>query len=101
MPSLSPLPAAVDDTAPRESRSARPAWAVYEYLVGLACRMTLLFGVYVLSIGPLYWRWYSAKFVNGSPYLAAFYEPLWILCIRFPWLGDWVDSYVKLWNLWG
>ena len=71
---------------------------IFEYLAALACRMTLLFGLYVLSIGPMYWRWYSSKFITSSPYVAAFYEPLWILCHRFPLLGDWVDFYVTLWT---
>lgn len=62
--------------------------------------MSLLFGLYVLSIGPLYWRWYSAKFVNGSQYVAAFYEPLWALAHAVPWFGDWLDFYVQLWGEW-
>lgn len=62
--------------------------------------MLIMFGFYVLSIGPFYWRWYSAKFVNGSKYVAAFYEPLWALAHAIPWFGDWVDYYVQLWGTW-
>ena len=81
---------------PEESRNV-----VWGYLVGLASRMIVLFGFYVLSIGPMYWQWYSAKFVNGSPYVAAFYEPLWALSHWVPWFGEWLDFYVQLWTNWG
>lgn len=97
-----PAVAAPDEAPPVAApRPESAATQLVSYLIGLAGRMTILFGLYVLSIGPMYWWWYSGKFVNGSEYIAAFYEPLWILCVRFPWLGDWVDSYVWLWNMSG
>jgi hypothetical protein len=97
-------PPAVEPAAASQPAEAEPRGSfevLVHYLLGLACRMGVLFGLYVLSIGPMYWRWYSGKFGNGSEYVAAFYEPLWVLCIQFPMLGEWVDGYVWLWNMWG
>lgn len=73
-------------------------WSLTAYLAGLACRMLVLFGFYTLSIGPMYWRWYSGKYINGSTLVAAFYEPLWILAGLFPWFGDWINAYIRLWQ---
>lgn len=86
--------------APPQSGPSVEPWSWTDYLIGMGQRMTLLFLLYVLSIGPMYWRWYSSKFVNGSPYVAAFYEPLWRLTQRFDWFGEWVDFYIRLWGEW-
>lgn len=75
-----------------------PCWV--RSAAGFGQRMTVLFGLYVLSIGPMYWRWYSSEFVNGSPYVRAFYRPLWLLARRFPWFGEWLDFYVQMWGEW-
>jgi hypothetical protein len=89
---------AVSPLRPRVEPEERPRWSLTEYLIGLACRMLVLFGFYTLSIGPMYWRWYSGKYVNGSAVIAAFYEPLWILAGECPWFGDWVNAYIQLWQ---
>lgn len=57
----------------------------------------IAFSLYVLSIGPLYWKWYSAKYVEGAALLAAFYEPLWFLAGWIPGFGEWLNWYVRLW----
>lgn len=62
-------------------------------------QMAITLVVYVLSIGPLYWQWYAGKYVSGPTVIAAFYEPLWILCGWFPPLGRLVNWYVSLWIL--
>lgn len=72
---------------------------VWVRLEALAERLFILFSLYVLSIGPLYWQWYGAKYVSGPPLLAAFYEPLWILAGWCPPLGEWINWYVRLWVL--
>ncbi|MEZ6067670.1 MAG: hypothetical protein R3B90_18610 [Planctomycetaceae bacterium] len=85
----------------RPEAEAGNSWgSVADYLIGLTARMTVLFGLYVLSIGPMYWKWYSSKFVDDSPWIAAFYEPLWKLSHYVPWLGGWIDFYVTLWDGW-
>ena len=65
--------------------------------------MTVLFGLYVLSIGPMYWYWYFGKFGNGSLIVAAFYEPLFLMANQDDSLnlsqafGEWLNSYISLW----
>jgi hypothetical protein len=53
----------------------------------------------MLSIGPVYWRWYSGKYVDGPTILSAFYEPLWRLCGIIPPLRWFMNWYVSLWIL--
>lgn len=53
--------------------------------------------VYVLSIGPMYWTYYNAKYNTGTALIAAIYEPLYLLCGWIPWLAMIVDAYVMLW----
>ena len=67
------------------------------YLIASAEQMVILIGVYLFSIGPMYWIWLGAKYVDGNYYVAALYEPLWRLCGAIPFLGDWVNWYVRLW----
>lgn len=96
----SPLPINTAEVAPQSATDAAApqtsGWA--QYSAGVLMRMTVLFVCYTLSIGPMYWHWYSGKFVNGSQTVAAFYEPLWQLSHRYPWFGEWVDHYVRLWQ---
>lgn len=67
------------------------------WLHGFAVRSLLLFVLYVLSIGPMYWEWYRGRFAGGSKLLAAFYEPLVVLAELIPPFGQWMDWYVGLW----
>jgi hypothetical protein len=67
------------------------------WLFGFAQRMFLLIGLYVLSIGPMYWHWYGGRFAGGSQLVAAFYEPIFIMATLVPWFGEWMDWYVGLW----
>src|SRR4051812_47756806 len=43
-----------------------------------------MFGIYVLSIGPLYWKWYGARAGLASPIYIAVYRPLEILADIVP-----------------
>lgn len=52
---------------------------------------------YVFSIGPMYWWWYESKFVGGTAWIAAFYEPLVWVAQRVPGFGEWLSWYVGLW----
>jgi len=74
-----------------------PTGWLADYLITSAEQLIILFGLYVLSIGPMYWIWIEAKYVDGSYIVAAFYEPLWRLCGLIPFLGDWVNWYVSFW----
>ncbi len=52
--------------------------------------------LYVLSIGPMYWLWYEAKYLGGSRMIVALYEPLTQAC-RVPFVKDIVDDYISWW----
>jgi len=60
-------------------------------------RLIIALGIYVASIGPMYWTWLQAKYLNGSWFIAALYEPLWIAAGLIPPLGHWLNWYVSLW----
>lgn len=86
-----PLQATPTSEVPARKRGSR-FWSV-------ALQVGITWTVYVLSIGPLYWRWYEGKYVNGPTIIAALYEPLWRLCGLFPPLGWFVNWYVTFWIL--
>lgn len=67
------------------------------YWQSFALRMCLYFTIYVLSLGPMYWRWWEGKYMHGSKLIAAFYEPLFLLSGWIPPLGWFVNGYVHLW----
>ncbi len=70
-------------------------WAVRR---GLA--LTVLLTLYVLSIGPMWWVWYSGMYVSTSAdyWVIAFYEPLRLAC-RIEWIDSLVTAYIEWWNL--
>jgi hypothetical protein len=86
---------------PRDDESQhRRYWKfVAEELIATLERLAILFALYVLSIGPMYWTWVGAKYLHGSYLVAVFYEPLWQLAGLIPPLGEWINWYVKWWNL--
>lgn len=53
--------------------------------------------VYVLSLGPMYWTWFDAKYNEGSPWIAVIYEPLYIVSEWCPPLARLIDWYLRLW----
>jgi hypothetical protein len=90
-----PAAAAPSTTAASQPLDADGTWG--GFLLFLAQRVFLYCTLYVLSIGPLYWKWYEAQFVGGSSILAAFYLPLVALAEWVPPFGDWIEWYVHLW----
>lgn len=68
------------------------------YLWHSAKQVLFLLALYVLSIGPMYWHWFGAMHVDGSPYVAAFYMPLLYAC-EVDVVGDVVNWYIQLWIL--
>ncbi len=87
----------VEEVSPDVETKFEEEGSLLEYLIASAEQMVILFGLYVLSIGPMYWTWIAAKHVDGSYYIAAFYEPLWFLAGLVPPLGEWLNWYVCLW----
>lgn len=91
----------VEQTADNESMLSTPqgeepqGWR--EYIVASIEQMIILLGVYIFSIGPMYWIWLESKQVDGTYAFAVIYEPLWILAGIIPPLGEWLNWYVRLW----
>jgi len=78
-----------DDEKGRRVRR-RPLWRRLLSLV-------IFLAVYVLSIGPLYWKWYAAKVGVGSPIYLILYRPLEQLAGWIPSLGHFLNWYITLW----
>jgi len=76
---------------------AVPPQSWWGWLEGFVERMFILFCLYALSIGPMYWQWVEARYVNGFSLIAAFYEPLRILSETFPLLGKCLNWYLTFW----
>jgi len=93
MTSQTPPPGAPLVTPP----AAVPRRSWWLSLEGFLERMFILFSLYVLSIGPLYWQWVDAKYASGSTWLAAFYEPLYLLGELWPLFGKCVNWYLTFW----
>jgi len=76
---------------------AVPSHSWWGWLEGFIERMFIIFCLYALSIGPMYWQWVEARYVDGFRIIAAFYEPLRILGEIFPVLGEWLNWYLTFW----
>ena len=83
----------IRDFAPTEPPPSPVSWgAILE-------RAWILFSLYVLSIGPMYWTWYRQRHMQGGGFFAFFYEPLVRLADLIPPLGEWLNNYVRWWIL--
>jgi hypothetical protein len=94
---------------PSESESTRPVAAgsapaeetpefdLRAYIRTTLWQMAACFVVYVLSIGPLYWQWYSSMYLNGPSFYAKLYYPLYLLAGLIPPFGEFLNWYVELW----
>jgi hypothetical protein len=81
---------AVETESDEEHREPNP-------LIDFLSRLIIALAIYVASIGPMYWHWYQAKYLNGWWILAAIYEPLFIVAGWIPPLGRWLNWYICLW----
>lgn len=82
---MSDGPTPTDESKPRRSRF--PIWA-----------RVILFGfLYVYSIGPMFWLWYEAEIMGGSPLLRAFYFPLQLLCEGSSSFESFLNRYINWW----
>jgi len=79
---------------PNEHQQA-PTWLSW-CMISLQ-QLTIIWSIYILALGPIYWAWFDGKYGTGSAALAAFYEPLWILAGIFPALGRWINWYIEFW----
>jgi hypothetical protein len=80
--------AEVNSTSRGVSRSLR------RILVRVLVYLTL----YVLSIGPMFWKWYGAMHLEQNDLIVAFYLPLLFAC-RIEFISDVVNWYIGLWIL--
>ena len=79
------------------SEREQPAARSRRVMRRLLIRLAILFTLYVLSIGPLYWKWYAAKVGLGSRMFLVLYHPLETMAKWFPPLGHFLNWYVSLW----
>lgn len=56
----------------------------------------VLIVLYVLSIGPLFWVWHEAYYMDGNKWIVLFYMPLLLACEIDP-VGELVNWYIGLW----
>lgn len=62
--------------------------------------LAVLFSLYVLSIGPMWWAWYSGMYVDteSNYWVIALYEPLHLAC-GIEWVNRIIAAYIAWWNL--
>lgn len=89
------IQAAESDPDPGIPEDLGAGWG--NYLLASAEQMVILVGIYIFSIGPMYWKWLEAKQVDGVHMVAVLYEPLWRLAGLIPAFGEWLNWYVRLW----
>ena len=97
---MSLAPAATDVPASAETPAGMTwpkfrRWAVRR-LIALLVVLTL----YVLSIGPMWWEWYSGMYVStgGNYWVIAIYEPLRLAC-QIDCINSVVTAYIEWWIL--
>lgn len=59
-------------------------------------RCAAMLGLYVFSIGPMFWQWYEAENLGESPLLRIIYAPLRLAC-AIPLVEDWLNRYINWW----
>ncbi len=69
---------------------------IVEFLLRLAIQLPTFVMLYVLSIGPMFWYWYSATYLNGSKFIAKLYYPLLWAC-KNDYIRYWVNRYIDWW----
>lgn len=62
--------------------------------------LTILLTLYVLSIGPMWWSWFSGMYLatESNYWVIAFYEPLRLAC-QIEVVNSVVTAYIEWWNL--
>lgn len=82
--------------SPRPKFFQRPFWRGVRQ--GLITNL-VLWVIYSLSIGPMYWQWYWAMYGNGPRWVAKMYFPLLLVCESIPWYGRLINWYLAWWVL--
>lgn len=95
-----PLPEA---DAPAEKGAAQPkgrrrrTW--FRFFADIVLYLFIYVVVAGVSIGPLFWVWFGAVYVNGPKWFARLYLPLALLCEICPPLSWLVNAWINWWIL--
>jgi hypothetical protein len=65
--------------------------------IPIPVRVMVFLVLYVYSIGPMFWLWYEAENMGGSPLLRAFYTPLKLLCRGSTRFEVFLNEYIGWW----
>jgi len=83
----------IEETAPSGDQEAAPPRRRRR---ALAYRALAVVGLYVFSIGPMFWHWYEAEVFGGNPLIRLAYTPLRFLC-AIPQVEEWLNDYINWW----
>lgn len=89
------------DAAPDAVPRPRLAWPdVRRFVIRRFIALVVLLALYTLSIGPMWWMWYSGMYLETETnyWVIAAYEPLRQAC-RVEIINDIVTAYIVWWNL--
>jgi hypothetical protein len=62
-------------------------------------RLAVYWLLYTLSIGPMFWYWYEASYLDGPKWVVVLYLPLLYVCEQFEPFGRLVNWYIRWWIL--
>lgn len=97
---MTSAPSTCASLAPHATSAARPRFSFRRRVARCALLLVTLLTLYVLSIGPMWWAWYSGMYVSteANYWVVAFYEPLRVAC-HIEWINDIVTAYIEWWIL--
>jgi hypothetical protein len=75
----------------------RPKSRFKKLLTRLATRVFILLVIYVLSIGPMYWKWEDAMMTGDNDSLLIFYMPLMVASELSETFRTLINGYIELW----
>jgi hypothetical protein len=97
---MTSAPSTLASHAPNAPPAVRLRPSFRRRVVRSALLLVILLTLYVLSIGPMWWAWYSGMYVSteNNYWVIAFYEPLRVAC-HIEWINDIVTAYIEWWIL--
>lgn len=70
-----------------------------EFLARVYNRVLISLVLYVLSIGPMFWKWHYSAHFRSDPFFLQLYSPLLTLCENSPKFKELLNWYIELWIL--
>lgn len=86
-----------DQEAPTPRARRRRTWL--RFFADIGVYLVIYVVVAGVSIGPLFWVWFGAVYVNGPKWFARLYLPLALLCEICPPLSWLVNTWINWWIL--